>query len=220
MIFNIEDITKKHRDIGKMAVHASQRGMTGKTLSDRLMAKMDVIKTPKACQNIIDTYLKRNPEIEQIYFPFVRTQLINGGMLANSWGRILDLSGYIIDQNLYRKGYSFYLQSENVDLLNQRGLKPLISLIAKEQLVSRINMQVHDDLITSCPFDEAYYIAKFVVESLEKPRIIMGNSISIPACICIGFSLDSGEVFEWNNVPTKSEFNSKVKEMNDKLKEK
>ena len=73
-------------------------------------------------------------------------------------------------------------------------------------------MQVHDDLISSCPFDEGYYIAKFLVESLEKPRMIMGNMISIPACISIGFSLDSGETFEWNNVPDKSEFDDKVKE--------
>jgi len=213
IIFGNVEITKELRDIAKMGVHASQRKMTGKTLSDRLMAKMDLIKAPKQCQTMIDRYLRSMHEIPEVYFPFVRTQIINGGILANSWGRRIDFNGYSIDHQIYRKGYSFYLQSENVDLLNQKGLKPLYAFIRDNHLRSRINMQVHDDLITSCPFDEAYLVAKTLVRSLEEPRMIMGNMLSVPACTTIGFSLDSGEGHEWVDLPCEEEFNTKIKEL-------
>lgn len=213
LIFNTGTITKELRDIGKMAVHASQRAMTGKTLSDRLMSKMDLIKTPKQCQAMINNYLKSNHEITENYFPFVRSQIINAGILVNSWGRRIDFRGYMINHNVYRKGYSFYLQSENVDLINQKGLKPLYAKIVAEGLRSRINMQVHDDIIISCPFDEAYYIATSLVSELEKPQMIMGNWLSVPACTTVGFSLDSGEGYEWTDLPDQKEFDDKVLEL-------
>ena len=213
MIFGDVEITKELRDLAKMGVHASQRKMTGKTLSDRLMAKMDLIKPPKACQFLIDKYLKSMHEISEIYFPFVRTQIINGGILVNSWGRRIDFNGYMIDQSVYREGFSFYLQSENVDLLNQKGFKPLFALIKENNMRSRINMQTHDDLIVSCPPDEAFTVTHKLVTSLEEPRKIMGNMLSVPACTSIGFSLDTGEMFEWNYLPSQEEFDNKVQEM-------
>ena len=213
IIFQKEEIDKLLRNVGKMAVHASQRAMTGKTLSDRLMTEMDLIRTPKQCQGMIDNYLKANHEIPEVYFPFVRSQIINGGILANSWGRLIDFRGYTISHQIYRKGYSFYMQAENADLLNQKGLKPLLQFIKDKQLKSRINMQVHDDLITSCPLDEAYLVATFLVKSLEQPRMIMGNMLSVPACTTIGFSLDSGEGHEWVDLPCEDEFNAKIKEL-------
>jgi DNA polymerase I-like protein with 3'-5' exonuclease and polymerase domains len=179
------------------------------------MAKMDLIKTPKMCQNMINRYLKDNHEIPEVYFPFVRSQIINGGILANSWGRQLDFDGYMINHNIYRKGYSFYLQSENTDLLNQKGFKPLHNLIEKEKLGSRVNMLVHDDLVVSCPFEEAYFIAKFLVESLEERRMIMGNWLSVPACTSIGFSYDSSDSFEWKDLPEQKIFDEKVRELHD-----
>ena len=213
IIFGNIEITKELRDVAKMGVHASQRKMTGKTLSDRLMAKMDMIKTPRQCQTMIDRYLKTMHEISEVYFPFVRTQIINGGILCNSWGRMIDFNGYMIDQNIYREGYSFYLQSENVDLLNQKGFKVIHKLIAVEKLKSNINMQTHDDLVISCPPDEAYHVAHTLVTSLEEPRMIMGNALSVPACTSIGFSLDSGEMFEWKELPGQKEFDNKIQEM-------
>ncbi len=213
IIFKTDKIDEQLRKIGKMAVHASQRAMTGKTLSDRLITKMDLVRTPKQCQAMIDNYLKVNQEIPNIYFPFVRTQIINGGILGNTWGRIIDFRDYTIDHNIYRKGYSFYLQSENADLLNQRGVIFFYRLKKDHQLKSEMNLQVHDEVIISCPPDEAYFVSKSLVESLETPRRIMGNMLRVPANLTIGTTWDSKDCYEFAELPGEDEFNEKIKEM-------
>jgi len=196
-----------------MAVHASQRKMMGKTLADRLLAKMDLIKTPKQCQIMINNYLKANPEIEADYFPFVEKQIIGAGILANSWGRMIDFTGYMVDNNLFRKGYSFYLQSENADLIQQLGYKPIYAFIKDNHLRSRINLQVHDELIFSCPYEEAYIIGKTLVKSLETPRKIMGNWLSVPANFSIGLTWDSLDCVEFKTFPEEGEFEHEVKKL-------
>ena len=212
IIFKTNEITKTLRHLGKIAVHASQRFMQGSTLSDNLL-KMDVIKTPKQCQQMINSYLAGVPAIERNYFPFVKRNVIGGGVLGNSWGRMIDYSAMFVSQELFRKGASFYLQSENVDLLNQLGFKYIFNYIKSNNLASRLQMQVHDECILSCPREEAYEITEKLVKSLETPRKVMGSWISIPACPTVGMSWDSGDCFEWNYLPEEEEFNVKIEEM-------
>jgi len=214
LIFRTDEITKEMRALGKMAVHASQRMMQGKTLSDRLL-KFGVVKNAKQCQQMIDNYLEATPAITQNYFPWVKRNVISSGILANSWGRVIDYRAMFISQEVFRKACSFYLQSENVDLLNMNGFKFLYYKIKSEGLKSRINLQVHDEVIASCPKDEAYYVTKSLVDALEVRRKVMGSWISIPACPTVGTSWDSTDCFEWNYMPERDEFESKVEEMLD-----
>ena len=214
IIFKTDEITKDLRHLGKTAVHASQRFMKGSTLADNLL-KMDppIVKTPKECQKMINTYLSGVPAIERNYFPFVKRNIIAGGVLGNSWGRMIDYSAMFISQELFRKGASYYLQSENVDLLNMLGFKFIFNYIKDNQMKSRLQLQVHDECVLSCPREEAYEITSVLVKSLETPRKIMGNWISIPACPQVGTSWNSGDCFEWNYLPEREEFESKVEEM-------
>lgn len=213
IIFKTDNIDKALRNIGKMAVHASQRKMQGKTLSDRLMSKMDLVKTPKQCQVMINNYLTGTPEIERNYFPFVEKQIIQCGILANSWGRMIDFNGYLIDNNMYRKGYSFYLQSENSDLLMQLGIKFSIAYIKDNHLMTRVHMNVHDEVVASSPPNEAYKFGVALVKSLETPRQIMGNWLSVPANLTIGTTWDSSNSIEFKVLPTEDEFNVKMEEL-------
>ena len=141
--------------------------------------------------------------------------IIAGGVLGNSWGRMIDYSAMFISQELFRKGASYYLQSENVDLLNMLGFKFIFNYIKDNQMKSRLQLQVHDECVLSCPREEAYEITSVLVKSLETPRKIMGNWISIPACPQVGTSWNSGDCFEWNYLPEREEFEMKVEEMLD-----
>ena len=214
IIFKINTITKELRHLGKTAVHASQRMMQGKTLSDNLL-KMDVIKTPKECQAMINAYLAGVPAIPQKFFPWVKQNIITSGILGNSWGRMIDYSGMFISAEVFRKACSFYMQSENVDLLNQLGFKFIYHYIKDNHMASRLQLQVHDECVLSCPPEEAYEITSVLVKSLETPRKIFGEWISIPACPTIGTSWDSSDCFEWKTLPERDEFEVKVKEMMD-----
>lgn len=198
---------------GKVSVTGnSQRFMKGSTLADNLL-KMDIVKTPRECQKMIDTYLAGVPAIERNYFPFVKRNIIAGGVLGNSWGRMIDYSAMFISQELFRKGASFYLQSENADLLNMLGFKFIFNYIKDRGLKSRLVLNVHDECVLSCPREEAYEITSVLVKSLETPRKIMGNWISIPACPQVGMSWDKGDCFEWNYLPEREEFEMKVEEV-------
>lgn len=214
IIFNIIQgkISKEQRYLGKRAVHAAQRGMAGKTLSEKLLED-DYIFTPKKCQGMIDAYLDVNWEIKDYYFPFVREMLIRDKKLINSWGRVWDVAAEFFDDDLFRRAYSFWPQSEAADLLNQWGLKPIWGYIKNNNMLSHVNLQVHDEVITSCPPHEAYSVALFLVKSLERPRVLWGNELRVPACVTVGMSWDTDESkndwCEWKRLPEREEFEAK-----------
>lgn len=209
---NEKDVARDQRYLAKKTTHASQRGMHGKGLADEFLND-DIIKTPKECQGMIDTYLDENWEIRDYYFPFVREMLIRDKKLINSWGRVWDVAAEFFDDDLFRRAYSFLPQSEAADLLNQWGLKPIWRYIRNNNMLSHVNLQVHDEVITSCPPHEAYGVALFLVKSLERPRILWGNELRVPACVTIGMSWDTDEGkndwYEWKRLPEREEFEVK-----------
>ena len=214
LIFGTDEITKEMRHLGKISVHGAQRLLKGKTMSDNLLG-MDIIKTAKQCQKMLDTYLNKVPSIRNTFFPWVKKNVISGGLLGNSWGRVIDYSRLFISQEVFRKACSFYMQSENADLLNQLGFKFSYNFIKDKGLKSRVNLNVHDEVITSCPPDEAFIFASALVKSLETPRRVMGNWISIPAILTVGTSWDSSNCYEFKIFPSEEELNFKIKEMMD-----
>jgi DNA polymerase-1 len=212
------DVTKEQRYLGKRAVHASQRGMRGKTLSEKLLED-DYIIPPKRCQWMIDKYLKANWEIPDIYFPWIRDTLIRDKMLVNSWGRPWDVTYQMLGQDLYRRGYSFLPQSEALEITNQWGLKTGAKQIKKYGMATRMNLQVHDEVIASCPPDEAYDWAAFLVDSFQQPRVLYGNVLVVPACVTVGMSWadDGSKEFprghEFKELPSRVEFDKVVREV-------
>lgn len=209
VIFGISHsaVTKEQYDLGKRTVHASQRGMAGKTLSEKLLED-GYIYTPKRCQIMIDAYLDKNWEIRDIYFPMVRETLMRDKQLVNSWGRVWDVSHEFFDDDLYRRGYSWYPQSEDADWLNQYGFKPTYLYLKNNQLRSRINLQVHDEVIVSCPPYEAFEVANYTVSALEQKRELFGNILRVPACVTLGWNWHEG--VEFKRMPSREEFNETV----------
>lgn len=211
-IFGISesDVSKKQRYLGKRAVHAAQRGMMGKTLSEKLLED-DYVILPKRCQQMIDKYLDANWEIRDIYFPWVRELMIRDRRLTNSWGRIWDIEYQLLDDDLYRRGYSWKPQAEAADLTNQWGMKAGYRHIKEFGMKTKINFQNHDEVGASCPLDEAYDWASFLVASFEQPRMLYGNVLVVPACVMIGMNWADG--VEFKRMPSRQEFDKVAREV-------
>jgi len=208
-IFGVSEseVTKEQRYLGKRAVHAAQRGMRGNKLSEVLL-KDGYVVPAKKCQEMIDAYLEANWEIRDCYFPFVRETFLRQECLVNTWGRTIrfdnELSMGRLNDEVWRKLYSFLPQSECSDNLNQNGFIPLWEYIRKRKLRSRINLQVHDELVISCPLDEAWEVTNFTVKSLEQPRWYFGNKLVVPAEVTIGMNWLDG--YEFKRLPSRKEF--------------
>ena len=74
---------------------------------------------------------------------------------------------------------------------------------------SKINLQVHDELIVSCPPEEAYIVALYLVSHLERPRYYFGNQLIVPACVTVAKSWKDDR-FEFKRLPAKKEFDEAV----------
>jgi DNA polymerase-1 len=202
------DVGYDQRYLGKKAVHGAQRGMSGEKLSNELLADEDaaLVISPIECQKMIDAYLEDHHEIRDIYFPGIRKEMWNNKCLTNTWGRVWNIGEFAeFDDDLYRRGYSFKPQSENADLLNQWGLVEACIYIKWHKMKSRINLQMHDELITSCPPNEAYDYAMFLVSQLEQPRYYYGNKLVVPATVTVARHWGDGE-YEYKQMPSRKEF--------------
>ncbi len=186
-IFNKQDISSKERYLGKTTTHAAERDMHGNTFSEHILkdTKGELFINPKQCQKMIDAFHAGLPEIRDSYFTWATERLIVDGILRNSWGRYVDLRELRITDDLKREVYSFYMQSENADHMAQYGMIPAFHFL-KDTGYGHINVPVHDELIISSPPELAYTVATFLVSSLERPRMILGNQVVIPAGITLG----------------------------------
>lgn len=201
---------KQLRYITKKIFHASWRNMAGDKMSESISKDTDgkLFIPPKECTRLLGIYLKKNPEITEIYMPWVRNNIRSEGILKTSWGRRLDLRRRRIDDDLYRIGYSFYLQAEVADWTNQYGFIPGTYYML-ERYNRPLNAQVHDEVIASVPLLEAWDYAMFITESLQKKREIpvgSGNYLTIPAGITIGRSWGDPGGVEFKRMPGREEF--------------
>ena len=208
IVFDIDaaKVTKDQRFLGKKVSHGAERGMTGPKLSENLLGEEDMLVTPSDCQKMLDKFLQENWEIRDIYFKYVREELMGKGYLVNSWGRVWDVRGQNLDDDMYRRGYSFLPQSECADLINQWGLLPVYWYLKTNyhRIHAKINIQRHDALIMSVPFEHTWEVARYTLDSLERPRGIMGNILVVPGTVKVGVNDSKGN--EWKRLPDKGNF--------------
>lgn len=205
---------KQMRYLTKKIFHASWRNMAGDKMSESVSRDTDgkLFIPPKECQRLINIYLDKNPEISNIYMPWVRQQIRDTGILKTTWGRRLDLRRKRIDDDLYRIGYSFYLQAEVADWTNQYGFIPATYYML-EKYNRPANAQVHDEVIASVPIWEAYEYAMFITLAMQQRREIpvgSGNYLTIPAGTTIGRSWGDQKGIEFKRMPSRDEFYNKL----------
>jgi uracil-DNA glycosylase family 4 len=183
-----EDITKGERQLGKIAVHASQRGMKGKTLSDNMVRRLELFVPPSICQGYINNYLNSHPGI-LTYFSDVQQRLIKTRTLVNTFGRRWHCPDDRLEDTLFRAAYSFLPQSSVADLLFTHGLIPLYAWRQTFPTpIFNINVTVHDSILVSCLPEDAYRIAAFLRDRLATPVVYSpgGPALKMPCEFAIG----------------------------------
>jgi DNA polymerase I-like protein with 3'-5' exonuclease and polymerase domains/uracil-DNA glycosylase len=180
----VKDVTKDERQVSKSIGHGAQRAMQGLRMSETLM-NVGYVFSPEECDELLEEYHKAFPAI-RVWHQQVRKMLRAAKCLFNSWGRIWDVQYEDMNDELYRRGYSWILQSECADLMNQRGFIPLRDWMKAEKMRSRILLHTHDGLLMSCPVTESYEVAQFLVESLEVTREYNGVPLSVPVEVSVG----------------------------------
>jgi DNA polymerase I-like protein with 3'-5' exonuclease and polymerase domains len=213
-IFGVVKVEKQMRYLTKKVFHASWRQMGGEKMSESISKDTDggLFVPARKCQTLINKHLQNFHEIEEIFFPWVRERVRNDGVLVNSWGRRMDLKHWRIDDDLYRKAYSFYMQSDAADWTNQYGFVPGHWWMM-ERYGRPLNAQVHDEVIASVPFEDAWEFADFIVKSMEQRREIpkgSGNYLTVPAGITVGRSWGDQKGVEFKRLEEREEFYLKL----------
>lgn len=202
LIFGVEQPTKEQRYLGKKVTHGAQRGLGGDKLSGELL-KDGYVKSPLECGRYIQQYLTEHPGLQR-YFATVRQTLLRDRQLVNLFGRVWNVEYERFGEDLYRRGYSWWPQSENGDLMNQQGFKPCSKWLAQEKLDAAINVQMHDSLLISCRPENVHDIAAFLKENLERPLDYGYCKLSIPVEFKLGRTW-KGDV-EFKTLPGRAEF--------------
>lgn len=207
---------KIKRHVGKITSHGAQRDMRGAMLSGNILKELDLLISPEKCDSYISAYHAKKPAIRGSYFLNIRKLVMRDKMLVNSWGRAIDFRYDRIDDELFRQAYSFLPQSEVADLLNQRGLYPTW-MYMRSSFNRPPNVQVHDSLLCSIEPEEAYDLAVFIQQSLEKPLLLGGDRLIIPVEFKLGINWGASEKFkegvEFKRLPQRSTFTDIAREL-------
>lgn len=180
VLFRKRDVTKDERQIGKVVSHGAQRGMGGRKLAGSVLKHLGVALTERECDRFIERYLATYPGIES-YFATIRKDVMRHRALMNTWGRQITWDYDALEDSLYREAYSWLPQSEVGQLMNEWGFLALdAQLQAGRWPGAAINNLGHDSLLASVWPRQAYEIALYLRDSLERPRVYRGCELSIP----------------------------------------
>ena len=128
----------------------------------------------------------------------------------NRYGRIWDVRYEEMNDDLFRRGYNFLPQSSCAELTNQ-CFAHLWRWLKAAKMQSRILMQVHDSLVCSCVYGEAYDVACFMRDHLEVELDYGGVGLSVPTEFKIG--MNYGDVVEIGALQDRVTFEQKIWEV-------
>lgn len=204
---------KRMRHVGKITSHGAQRDMRGAKLSGTILKELEVLVSAEKCDEYLQNYHNKYPLIRNGYFRETRKLVMRDRMLVNSWGRQMDFRWDRLDDELFRQAYNFVPQSENADLMNQRGVKPAAAWCRGESGAS-LNVQVHDSMLFSVTPANAYSLARFVEKQLSQPLLIGGTVFRpfVEFKLGLNWAADekAGEGFEFKKLPSREEFFAKA----------
>jgi|SRR5581483_1770763 len=203
-----ENIKGEKRQVSKKVSHGSAYDMAPDRMSDTLI-KDGYFYTPEECAVMQARYHAALPAIREGYQFNTRMLIIRERKLVNSWGRVIYFRHERFEPSVYRRGYAWRAASEVADILNQWGFIPLDQFIERNNLKSRINMQVHDEVLVSVTRDEAWDIARFLRDSIEREREYDGISLKMPVTFAVERRYHTEEV-EFKRLPDdKAEWDAK-----------
>lgn len=142
---------------------------------------------------IISRYHEAVPEVQAVYQSEIRAMIDESREIINPLGRRRIFFG-LIDDELYRAAYSHYCQSTVADVINSAMIE--LEYSTYEPPFVEVLLQVHDELVCQCPIEHAEAGVAKIRKAMERPIIIEGRALTIPAEIKLGPSW--GETMELN----------------------
>lgn len=211
-------ITPEERYLGKKTNHAAWREMRGDKFSDELLKEAGLVLTKEEAQAYLDAYKAAFPEMLE-FFREVRQLVLRDKQITNSYGRVLPFEYDRLDDEAYRRAYSFFPQADCADWMNQRGFKPLWNWLqehnTRDDFFGCIHIQGHDSLFGSVRPENAWELVSWLAPALEAEQVYRFSQwqepLVIPATIKIGTSWKCEA--EWKQLPSQEEFEAKVAQL-------
>jgi DNA polymerase-1 len=209
------DIKGDIRQATKKIAHGTHYDEQEQRMSDSLL-KDGYFFTPEECKAGQMRYLTRFPAIRDGYQFKSRMLVIAGNrrFLENSWGRRIYFPYERFDPQLYRRVYAWRAASEVADMLNQWGFIPSVEFLDKYNFKSRVNLQVHDEVLVSVTpeNDECWDVMRVIRDSMEREREYEGVKLIMP----VTFSLETRyhkEEVEWKKMPSYDEYKEVISKL-------
>jgi DNA polymerase-1 len=169
-----ELITPDQRQSAKKTVHASNYGMSKRTFAMQN-------KIPEALAGKLqDSYFRAFPMIKLWQFN-VMNEVKRTRQLTNVFGRVHFFHGRYGD-DLWKQAYAYKPQSTVADMMH----------LASHNIIARLPdgadylLQVHDAIYCQCFPEQEAEVRAIMKEEMERPIIIKGKSLSIPADFHVG----------------------------------
>lgn len=199
-------ITGDKRQATKKIAHGTHYDEQAQRMSDSLL-KDGYLFTPEECEIGRRRYMQRFPAIQNGYMLNTRLIVIRKRYLESSWGRRIYFPYERFGPDLYRRAYAWRAAVEVADILNQWGWIPAVNFCEKYNLKSRVNLQVHDEVLISTTLenDECWDLMRMLRDSVERERCYEG----VPLVMPLTFSLETryhSEELEWKKFPSYEEY--------------
>ncbi len=189
MYISTEEVTKKLRDIGKVARHSNNYAAGPTVMANRLGIKMGEAK------QLSELFHKANPGIRQ-WHTATQEELKKTRVLTNLLGRkhhFLDRWG----DTLFRSAYSYIPQSTIGDLLN-KALRRVYDGIKDLPYEMAILLQLHDAIYPTVKEENVDHALRFLRERMLIPLTYNNKEFTIDVDFHIKTSWAKGESVDIN----------------------
>jgi DNA polymerase I-like protein with 3'-5' exonuclease and polymerase domains len=198
------------RQVAKSIGHAAQRAVQAATAMDTLLKQDERFAySEEEVAAMLEAYYQAFPAI-RTWHAQIRREIRTKKCLTSTWGHVWDVRYEEINDDLFRRAYSWRLQRDCAGLTNQMGFIPLWRWLKARGMSSRIMLQEHDSLVCSCPLEEVYDVARYLRDAMEQPRCYDGVELSVPVEMKLGRSW--GETYEYAQLPDRETFEAKARE--------
>jgi len=167
-----------YRQLGKTIVHATNYGM-GPGQLQTILAREGFIFELSVCRLFINRHHSSAPRVEE-WKRGIREKINTSRTLISSYGRKRQFMGRL-NEDTYRAAYAFSPQNTVGEWLTDS-----IQLTLDRELRAQPLLNVHDEMVFQFKPEDQEQVISSVRAIMERPLLIHGRELSIPAEISVG----------------------------------
>ena len=161
---DIKDVTKKMRSTAKHVIFGIVYGISGYGLGENLQI------SPKEAKNFIEKYYEKYPKVKE-YMDYIVKDAYEKKYVTSIFGRrrvIEELvnPSFMVRKNGERIALNTPIQGTGADIMKMAMIK-IYNDLKKNNLKSKLLLQIHDEVILNVYEDEIETVKKLVKEDME-----------------------------------------------------